>query len=259
MDIQLKLREQILYNELELPSMDKFVSQIGDHYASLANSMFKAAWYQYLRNKKPINLTYWSDKFNNPKVFNIVLMSLAKGGWLETHSIPARNWAEAVVNEKKLLEFVSPDELEVVRATHKFAKYILRHKASTVSRLTKLNGKTINTGLKREGFMKAGNTPFKYDTAYMEKYKEAIQLNLTKSMDKIAEQCPNLRHDRASYDTISIHIMKHHMDHSDKTFTRGNNFNDSRGRAISSSLAKVANPISCKDFRSLLIIPDDKE
>jgi hypothetical protein len=43
-----------------------------------------------------------------------------------------------------------------------------------------------------------------------------------------------------------------------QTFTRGTTFLDSRGRAISSSLGKIANPIGNKDFRSLLVIPEDK-
>ena len=103
--------------------------------------------------------------------------------------------------------------------------------------------------------MKAGNTRFSYDQAHMEKYADVIQQNLTKSMDKIAEFYPELRHDRASYDTISCDILEYHIE-SNTTYTRGDNYNDSRGRAISSSLGKVANPISCKDFRALLVIPE---
>jgi hypothetical protein len=89
----------------------------------------------------------------------------------------------------------------------------------------------------------------------MLEYRDVIQKNLTKSMDKIAELCPNLRHDSASYDTISVEILEYYLDSND-TYTRGNNYNDSRGRAISESLSKVGNPISCKDFRALIVLPE---
>lgn len=247
------MREIILENKLGLPSYQNFQSVLGTQYAEIADSMFKAMWYAYLKNKGSINLPYWADKFSNPTVFNKVLMALSQANWVVSHSIPERNWAEAHINEAKLLQYVSQDELEQVRASNKFSQYILTCKESTKSTSTRLNGKVKDTGLIRSGFMKSGNTMFSYDQHYMSEYKDVIQANLTKSMDKIAEQCPNLRHDRASYDTISIEVLEYHLTTDDK-FTRGHNYNDSRGRAISSSLGKVANPISCKDLRSLLVI-----
>lgn len=247
------MRAQILEGNLSLPSMHKFIGAIGTRHALMAEEMFKAMWYNYLKNKGSISLTYWADKFNNAKVFNMVLIALSDAEWIISHSIPARNWAEAELNEDKLLKFVDVTELERVRAHYKHRKYTLKDEESTKSTLTRLNGKTRNTGLVRQGFMKAGNTRFKYDLEYMSKYRKPIQLNLTKSMDKIAEIWPELRHDKASYDTISIEMMEYY-ENSTAEYTRGNNINDSRGRAISSCLGRIGNPISCKDFRSLLVI-----
>ena len=247
------MREQLLAGRLDLPNYQAFVSAIGPEMANLADKLFQALWFQYLKDKGTINSTYWSNRFNNPFIFNQVIMSLSKTGWLISHAIPARNWAEMHLNENKLLEFVSQDDLEQIRAYNKHLQYIPTNEESTVNHLTKVNGKTKNTGLLRNGFMKAGNSKYKYDTQMMQDYATIIQQNLTKSMDKIAESHPNLRHDRASYDTISIDIFNH-LVQSDNTYTRGNNYSDSRGRAISSALSKVANPISCKDFRALLII-----
>jgi len=247
------MKEQLLSGRLSLPNYQAFVSAIGPEMANIADKLFQALWFQYLKDKGTINSTYWSNRFQNPFIFNQVIMSLSKAGWLISHAIPARNWAEMHLNEDKLLEFVSQDDLEQIRAYNKHLQYIPTNEESTVNHLTKVNGKTKNTGLLRNGFMKAGNSRYKYDTQMMQDYSTIIQQNLTKSMDKIAELHPKLRHDRASYDTISIDIFNH-LVQSDNTYTRGNNYSDSRGRAISSALSKVANPISCKDFRALLII-----
>ena len=249
------MRQQLLDGRLPLPSRNKFVASIGEHYTRVTERMFNALWYAYLNNKGTISTIYWSAQFANAKVFNIALIALSNAQWLTSHSIPARNWAEAQLNENKLLEYCTQEELESIRAYYKYADYVLTNDSSTLTRATRLNGKTVDTGLVREGFMQAGNSRFTYDQELMSDYRDVIQANLTKSMDKIAEMCPNLRHDRASYDTISVDILNYYLE-SNATYTRGNNYNDSRGRAISSCLSKVGNPISSKDFRSLLVIPE---
>lgn len=248
------MRDYILAGSLPLPSYEKFIDAIGLDYTKLTDKLFKALWYNYLKDKGSVSGTYWYDKFQSPGVFNTILKSLSEAGWLTSHSIPARNWAEIQLNEDKLLQYVSMDELEQVRAHNKFKKYMLKHDDSTLTQATRLNGKVCNTGLTRAGFAAAGNTPFTYDKHYMDEYAPVIQQNLTKSMDKIAEIYPELRSDRATYDTISIEVLEY-LRQSNETFTRGNNYNDSRGRAISASLGKIANPISVKDMRALLVMP----
>lgn len=251
-------RLALMEGKLDLPAHKNFVKAIGSANAALADRMFQAIWHAYLKDKGSISLPYWSDQFDNPVVFNQVLMSLAKGNWIVTHSIPARNWAEASLNEDKLLEIVSADELIQIRANNKFKHYILEEADSTATNKTKLNGRIKDTGLVRNGFMLAGKTRFQYDTVYMEQYKDIIRQNLTKSMDKISDMYPQMRKDRASYDTISCEILDYHLANPNECYARGNNINDSRGRAISRGLSKVFNPISNKDARSLLVIPEDK-
>ncbi len=250
------VRAELFEGKLSLPSYQSFVEAIGPEYTDLADKFMRTLWHQYLLNKGSVSLPYWSDRFDNPQVFNIVLVSLSDAGWIQSHSIPARNWAEANLKEEKLLQYVPQLDLERIRATFKFSKYISSSDESTKSTATRLNGKVMNTGIVREGFMKAGNTKYQLATEYIDDYYDVIKLNCTKSMDKIAKLCPNLRHDRASYDTISVEILNYHQYHRNETFTRGNNYNDSRGRAISSGLSKVFNPISNKDARSLLVIPE---
>lgn len=246
-------RLAILEGKLQLPSYQSFLQAIGQSDAELASAMFKALWHAYLKDKGNISLPYWADRFTDMQVFNLILKSLSDAGWITCHSIPARNWAEASLNESKLLEYCSIDELQHVRAHNKFIQYKLDSPTSSKSNATRINGHCRDTGLVREGFMKAGNTKFSYDQHYMAEYQPIIQANLTKSMDKIAKIWPDLRHDQASYDTISCELLAYHLT-TDDTFTRGNNYNDSRGRAISSALGKVMNPISSKDARALLTI-----
>lgn len=248
------VRDQLLEGRFELPSYQTFQAAIGSDYAKLADDMVKAMWYQYLKNKGSINGPYWAERFNNPKVFNLVLISLSNGNWINSHSIPARNWSEIELNEDKLLEYVDSDELQNIRAFHKFTQYVPKAEKSTTVNKVRINGEVKETGLQRPGFCAAGNTRFRYDSDKIEEYKTAIGQNLTKSMDKLAKQYPEMRSDMASYDNINIEILDY-LTLTNDTYTRGDNYIDSRGRAISSVLSKVANPISDKDFRSLLVIP----
>lgn len=245
-----------MQGSLHLPSRDKFIQAIGEDYTELTDRFFQSLWSHYLLNKGATSLPYWADKFNNPVVFNIVLMSLAKSNWIITHSIPARNWGEASLNEDKLLEFVSSSELIQIRSHHKFKGYISTNTVAGRANRTKLAGRIQDTGLRREGFALAGNTRYKYDTQMMSQYSWILERNITKSMDKVKERHPEFRSDQSTYDTISIDILNYHIANPDMVMTRGENINDSRGRAISSALTKVFNPISSKDARSLLVIPE---
>lgn len=248
------MREFILEGLLELPSKQQFISALGHNYASIADTMFQAMWRSYLKNKSSINLTYWADRFNNPKVFNIVLMSLSKAGWIVSHSIPARNWSEAHLNENKLLQYCTQEELEHVRAYCKFRNYMPTASESATSNRTRLNGVEQDTGLNRPGFSKAGNSKYKIDTSYLDDYYLVIKQNTTKSMDKIKVMYPEMTSDAATYDTISVDTLDYHIANPDQVYTTGENVNDSRGRAISDCLGKVFNPISFKDARALLVI-----
>jgi hypothetical protein len=250
------MRESLLNGKLYLPSRDNFVKAIGPELAEMTDKFFTALWHRYLLNKSVTSLPYWAEKFNNPRVFNIVLMSLSRAKWIVTNSIPARNWGEVCLNEDKLLEFVSPSELKHIRAYHKFANYISDNKEAIHNNKTMIAGKVAITGIVREGFRLAGNTRYQYDTKLIEDYQYILEHNITKSMDKMKEKYPKFKSDETTYDTISIDVLNYHISNPELIMTRGENVNDSRGRAISSSLAKVFNPISSKDARSLLIIPE---
>lgn len=253
--IQSLYRASILDGNLPLPN--QFIKLIGRDYLEPMEKMWSALWFNYLKNKGSISLPYYYEMFDNRQAFNQFLFHLSKSGWATTTVIPARHWAEAMLNEDKLLQLVTPDELTQVRAYKKFNQYILTDNVDTRSNRTKLGNKILDTGISRPGFAKLSATRFQYDTNKLEEYREAIQLTLTKGMDKVAEEFPEMKRDAADYGAISKAILDYHMYHSEAAFTLDANVNDSRGRAIKQALKKVFNPISSKDARSLLVIPQE--
>ena len=249
------IRDQILAGKLELPYEDDFVKLYTEHNYNALYYMWQSLWFNYLRNKGTISLTYWAEKFDCPSQFNGALQTLSNLGWVVSHSIPERNWAEAHINEDKLLEYVSPDELSHMRAIRKFTKYLPIFGISERTDLVRVNGRIRQTGLVREGFAFANNTQYYYDNEYLKKYLDPITMNTNKGMRKVREFYPEMGSDSASYDVVATGIMDY-IAHNPELYTQGRSFLDSRGRAIKESLSKVFNPIGYKDARALLTIPE---
>jgi len=244
------MKDSILNGELEYPG--SAVLELYPEKADTILKMWKALWVAYL-NDSDLNGIYWYEQLGG-KVYNDVVRRACHNGWLISNAIKARRWASLEINTDKLLEYVTEDELEQVKAERKYDKYLLERKQAKASTLVRQNGETKRTGLKRTGFRDAGNTQFGYDMNALSKYEKAVKLNLTKSMDKIRKDYPEMKSSDSSYDNVSVAIYDWHCNNQLETFTTGDNINDSRGRAISDGLRKVANPISSKDFRSALVI-----
>lgn len=235
---------------------EEIVQLVGAHHRIDIEAFFNSLWFNYLKNKGTTSLVYWYDRFNNETIFNTLLMHLSKAKWINTVVAPSRNWAEVGLNEDKLLQYCSATELQQIRLHKKFINYILEDKATTVQSKTKLGRSIQDTGIRRPGFMKASNTRFSYDTEQLEENYDIVLLNLVKSMDKIREKYPKMLYDLADYDAVSKQILDYHIDCNTQEFTTGDNTNDSRGRAIKDALRKVFNPISNKDARACLVIPE---
>lgn len=244
------MRKEILKGKLEYPG-----SRIFDLYPDQEKEIklfWKAVWLNFLNNSDTNGL-HWYERLG-PKLYNTLVRRLCHNGWAISHSLTGRKWASVEIHVDKLLEYVNVDELEEVKAKYKYAKYVLGFNESTHSDKVKQNKETKKTGLVREGFRDAGNTQFGYDMKALDKYEEAVKKNLTKSMDKIRHMYPEMDSSISSYDNVSVGIYDWHKDNELEILTTGENVSDSRGRAISSSLSKVANPISSKDFRASLVI-----
>jgi len=244
-------RLELLNGKLRTPQQ---IIELVEH--AEVDSLFQSLWYNYLMKAgSTTSATYWSDRFKDNVAFNKALFHLSKSGWIITNIIPGRNWGTLQLDPSKLLNWVTSEELLEIRKEFKFTKYMMTDSVSKISRLTKTPRGIKDVGLYRPGTMKAGNSKFKYDTKYLTKYYETIVLNTTKSIRKAIDE-HNLKLDGADYKSLSEEIIQMHMYSPNKVMTLGNSLSDSRGRAISSSLSKVFNPIGYKDARALLIGPE---
>lgn len=244
------MREKILEGKLSYPGSAIFRDY--PEQEKEIDRFWKAVWFNYLNNNDTNGL-YWYEELG-AKLYNDLIRRLCKHGWVTSHSMSGRKWASVEINLNKLLEYVTEDELEVVKAEYKYSKYLLEFSEATKATSVRQNGTTKKTGLVRKGFRNAGNTQFGYDMTALAKYEDAVIKNLTKSMDKIRVMYPEMQSSISSYDEVSAGIYEWHKDNEYEVFTTGDNVSDSRGRAISQSLGKVANPISSKDFRAALVI-----
>jgi len=245
-----KYRENLLSGELGFPGT-KIFEKYPDKEKAIRR-FFKVLFLNYL-NENATNALKWYEELG-AKVYNDVIRRLSHNGWVISNSLTGRKWADAELCTAKLLEFVTEEELEEIKAEYKYDKYILNCEASTKSTVVRQNGESKYTGLERKGFMAAGNTQFGFDTEMLAKYEETVVKNLTKSMEKVRHMHPEMKTTDSSYDEVSKGIYEWHMRNPTEVFTTGDNINDSRGRAISSCLSKVFNPISNKDARACLVI-----
>ena len=251
-----QIRENLLLGMLDLP--EQIIQLSGSQERDAMEHMFASLWHRFLNNKSSTSTVYWYDKFESDKVFNNFLYHLSNSGWAIIKTLPTKNWSEIELNESKLLQFVSKELLDNIRRSFKFNKYRMTNTTATKYNVTKLLGKKQDTGLERKGFSRAGNSQFSYDTKYIEFYRDAIELNLTKSMRELGLDAEDFNDD-IDYASVSKEILDFHIENPNSIFTTGENVNDSRGRAISSALSKVFNPISSKDARSLVVINDDRD
>ncbi len=249
---------QIMNGNLFMPSIEKIRQVYGKSVYSNIERMFESTFHQYLLSGPAgtISLPYWAKQINNPTAMNIALKLLSQHNWITSVSLPDNNWSEASINESKLLEFVTPEELASVRRYYKFSKYLLTHEdIAEKNNIVRLNGKRTNTGLVREGFKKTSNTIFQFDTTTMERYQEEIIALVNKGIDKMAIKYPSINNDLANYGSVGEEIIEHYIWNNGQ-YSAGQNNIDSRGRNISGMLNKIGNPIGFKIMRSLLVIPE---
>lgn len=240
---------------MTMPNLEAVQKNLSEEQYKVAEQLWSSLWSCYIRNKGSTSGVYWLEQFDDPKAFNVFLM--IQKDWIISHTVPERNWSSLELNEQQLLTEFTEQELLDIRASRKYAKYTPKFKESTAATLVRQNGEVKETGLVREGFARANNTQYFYDTHYIAKYEDSIKANVTKGMAKLRDQMPNLVFDDASYDAISAGVVDALK--VPQLLTQGTSFIDSRGRAIKESLKYVANPIGFKDFRSLLAIPDSED
>ncbi len=239
-------REDLLVGKIELPEQ---ILEIVGVEQDVAKDMFQAIWYNYLKNKKPTNSTYWYDRFEDPKVFNQYIMHLSKSGWITSTVLPRRHWAELSFNETKLEKYVSAVEVEELRYENKLNKYLLTDqlcKAGNNSTKTPKGIKSV--GIVREGFAKSSRAMFRFDTKMLMKYRKVITLNVTKGIAEMDLDIDIAEYSNVAKGVIDTYIAK------DYEYCMNGSISDSRGRNIFKGLSKIFNPVGFKDARALLIV-----
>ncbi len=245
------LREAILKGNIILPQ--QIVELVGSQYSEEMHNMFNALVHTFIKNEGSVSAPYWSDRFNNNKVFNKFIIHLSKAGWITTNVEPHRNWAEISFNGAKLLKWLTIEEITTMRETVKLGRYLLDTECNTYTpnrTKTTIGVKTV--GHVRKGIAKHSHTKFSFDTAMMAKYRDAIILNTTKGI-RTLKLDHTLFTDKAHYEAISISCIDHYINHPEESYVLGEALSDSRGRAIYSCTSKVFNPIGFKDARALLV------
>lgn len=251
------MREQLLTGVLPAPALDQVAELHGVESAEWYERFWGAMWNHTLSDPTGNNTTsmfYWRDECPNAECYYEVVQALQANGWCIADIRPNDHWASIGINVKKLLSFITEAELLALSVQYKKHRYTLDIRKSTATDKVKVGKNIKTTGLVREGFAKAGNTQFGYDTGMMQKYHDVLSRNLTKGMEKVRHSRPNMKTEHNDYDVISLQILDNHISNPTSTYTTGTNINDSRGRAISQGLKKVFNPIGNKDARALLVI-----
>lgn len=253
------IRDQILNGNLVLPRINNLETVSTDEERKVIYAMFNALWNAYLLKGPgtPISTPYWIKRIGNIKLANIVLKVLSDNQWIVSKSLPNNNWAEAYLNQEKLLQYVTIDELIQVRKYKKFRKYMPSHSESLYANKTKLGSKYLDTGIIRNGFMATGNSEYSFDTTTMENYKDIVVPLITKGIDKMISNYPQITADLANYKAVSEEIVDA-LIYENGIYTGGNRTNDPRGRNNRGDLDKIGNPIGFKIMRSLLQIPEHK-
>jgi hypothetical protein len=244
-------RTDILSGDITLPQ--QIIELVGTQYSEEMNSMFDAIVHAFIKNEGSVSAPYWSDRFNNKKVFNTFLLHLSKAGWITTTVEPHRNWAEISFNSNKLLKWVSKEEITTMREIIKLKKYLLEHVSyGNTSKTTKTPKGVKVVGHTRKGINKHTNSHLQFDTVMMYKYQDAITLNTTKGI-RTLKLDHSLFTDKAHYEAIASACIQYYIEHPYATYTLGTAISDSRGRAIYSCTSKVFNPIGFKDARALMV------
>lgn len=246
------MRESILKGDITLPN--QIIELVGEQHAKEMTAMFNAIVRAFVKNEGNVSAPYWSDRFNNNKVFNKFIMHLSKAGWITTKVEPNRNWAEMSLNKDKLLKWLTPEEITGMRERVKVHQYLLQSSGIKTPKLTRTPKGEMSVGHVRNGISKHSCTEFRLDTNMMVKYKEAIILNTTKGIRTLKLE-HELFTDKAHYEAIAGACINYYIENPEKSYVLGSAISDSRGRAIYSCTGKVFNPIGFKDARSLLVTP----
>jgi len=215
-------------------------------------SAIEAKW---VAGNKSCSTPFYADNYGH-KELGRILFGLSQAGWINSIAVARQKWGEFSLNQSKLNEYMNHNDQIEYRRKLRVAKYALRHTDCYREDLVKTPSGIKPTGLVRPGFAKSANMSFKFDVVYIRKYYDTLQVNLVKSIEKMAKKYPQIKDDEANYGEIAKDLLDYYM-FNDGTYNMEGNTSDQRGRAIFNALKRVFNPIASKDARSLLVATSD--
>jgi len=207
-------------------------------------------------NKASISLPYWADKLGTifMETFSFIMSTAS------LIDIEIRNkYASLAINNLAMVKHLGFSECVKYRKDTKVTKYMPRFvKKVQAVNLTKAPSGIKTSGLVRRGFAKSANVAYTYDIDMLVKYYDAILLNTTKSMRKIAVKYNHVLEDTSGYAVISEMVLNRIVEKPNAKYNLEANVSDQRGRAIYKALRRVFNPIGYKDARSLISFVNGK-
>lgn len=192
-----------------------------------------------------VHTELYLERFGDEKLFFLICQMLHQKSWVTFDT--GNDFASSSLNDCIIQSMFNDDEIIQLRYRYKWNKYLYRRTSSTINNLVKWNNRIVNSGIIRNGFMKIGNLPFKYDIKYLDKYKEQIVQEIIKKMEVSIK---DISYQEMVEDLINYYSV------SDDTYTLGKNISDSRGRSIFDCTHFIGNPVSHKPMRALVKIPN---
>lgn len=230
--------------------------QANYNYANIDNNqeLLNALEWHWVNGNQPLSVPYWSNKVGATNLDNFIY-ALSEAGWVISKANARRKWGEFSLNQAMIDKHLSREQQLQYKTKARINKYAMRNVENLAVDQVKTASGVRPTGLIRKGFAKCANQQFQLDVVPLVKYYDAVLANLTKSMDKVIQKYPTIVLDETNYKVISKELLDYYIFHNNNLYTMEGNTSDSRGRAIYNALARVGNPIACKDIRACLVVP----
>ena len=233
------------YIEEHLSQSDK---DFMDIESDVAQRMLSTLDRNLVDGTNSLGLPYWAKQ--SPQLvrrFTYVMLTNKMG----TTKVK-RKWSEFIFD----MSLLNQEDILAYRTLRKLSKYTSRLDTKEYPNdLVKSNGTIKKTGLRRLGFAIAAKRRYKFDTAYITKYRELIKSNLIKSITKGIESGKikdKFLEDKANYSEVTDYVIDYYLLDNEREYNNEYNISDSRGRAILQSAKRLGNIISSKDFRAIM-------
>jgi len=219
------------------------------------NEIVEALDYSLITNSLTVSTVHYAKTY--PIEVKHISHALSHLGFI--NSVSSGIYSQMQLLPKRLLEFVSQDEINEYKIAWNMDRYLLKlDKEIYPDNLVKTPSGIKPTGLRRAGFAKVVKNEFKFDRSILAKYRESIILDLMKSIEQSIEKgkIKDKYFSNPSNYTKIVELCVDYYINNDKSFNLEKNISDQRGRAIFQALKRVFNPISCKNARALLVASD---